>query len=79
MTSPAKMNEYNHAEEPARVLLERLRWRYVSRETLAADRGDALLTGQYGWVKHALRNFGRLKSHGVLPRPRYTKVRSIPR
>ncbi len=40
MTSPAKLNEFNHAEEPARQLLERLGWTYVPRETLAAERGD---------------------------------------
>ena len=39
MTSPSKLNEYNHAEEPARVLLERLGWTYVPREILAAERG----------------------------------------
>ena len=36
----AKLNEYNHAEEPARVLLERLGWTYVPREALAAERSD---------------------------------------
>ena len=49
MTTPAKLNEYNHAEEPARVLLERLGWTYVPRETLAAERGgerDVLLKGR---------------------------------
>ena len=40
MTSPAKLNEYHHAEEPARALLERLGWTYVPREALAAERGD---------------------------------------
>ena len=40
MTSTAKLNEYNHAEEPARRLLEQLGWTYVPRETLAAERGD---------------------------------------
>ena len=38
--SSAKLNEYNHAEEPARVLLERLGWTYVPREALAAERSD---------------------------------------
>ena len=37
---PNKLNEYNHAEEPARVLLEKLGWTYVPREALAAERGD---------------------------------------
>ena len=40
MTTPAKLNEYNHAEEPARLLLERSGWTYVPREALAAERGD---------------------------------------
>ena len=40
MTTPAKLNEFNHAEEPARRLLERLGWTYAPRETLAAERGD---------------------------------------
>ena len=39
MISPAKLNEYNHAETPARLLLERLGWTYVPREALAAERG----------------------------------------
>ena len=40
MTTPAKLNELNHAEEPARRLLEGLGWTYIPRETLAAERGD---------------------------------------
>ncbi len=40
MTPPAKLNEYNHAEEPARRLLERLGWTYAPREALEAERGD---------------------------------------
>ena len=40
MTSPAKLNEYNRAEEPARELLERLGWLYAPREALAAERAD---------------------------------------
>ena len=49
MTTPAKLNEYNHAEEPARLLLERLGWTYVPREALAAERGgerEVLLKGR---------------------------------
>ena len=38
--SSAKLNEYNHAEEPARLLLEQLGWTYVPRAALAAERGD---------------------------------------
>ena len=37
---PNRLNEYNHAEKPARVLLERLGWTYASREELARERGD---------------------------------------
>ena len=40
MVTPAKLNEYKHAEEPAHVLLERLGWTYVPREVLAAERSD---------------------------------------
>ena len=39
-SSNAKLNEYNHAEDPARLLLERLGWTYVPRDVLAAERGD---------------------------------------
>ena len=40
MTTPAKLNEFNHAEDPARRLLERLGWAYAPRDALAAERGD---------------------------------------
>ena len=40
MTNATKLNEFNHSENPARVLLERLGWAYVPRETLAAERGS---------------------------------------
>ena len=40
MTSPARLNEFNHGEEPARKLLERLGWMYVPREALSAERGE---------------------------------------
>ena len=49
MTSPAKLNEFNHAEEPARQLLERMGWAYVSREALVTERGgksEVLLKGR---------------------------------
>ncbi len=39
MTTPAKINELNPAENPARELLERLGYAYVPREVLAAERG----------------------------------------
>ena len=38
MTTPNKMNEFNHAEGPARLLLEQLGWTYVPAETLSAER-----------------------------------------
>ena len=40
MTTATKLNEYNHAEESARLLLERLGWTYVPRDALAAERDD---------------------------------------
>ncbi len=40
MTSPAKLNEYNHAERPALDLLEQLGWTCVPRDALAAELGD---------------------------------------
>ena len=49
MTTAAKLNEYSQAEEPARVLLERLGWVYVPREVLAAERSgerEVLLKGR---------------------------------
>ena len=49
MTTPAKLNEFNHAEEPAQQLLERLGWTYVSRESLEAERDnerEVLLKGR---------------------------------
>ncbi len=49
MTTPAKLNEYNHAENPARVLLGRLGWTYVHREVIAEERGgerEVLLKGR---------------------------------
>ena len=48
MTTPNKLNEFHHAEDPARQLLERLGWTYAPREALAADRGgerEVLLDG----------------------------------
>ena len=38
MTTPNKLNEFNHAEDPARRLLEQLGWTYVPAEQLAAER-----------------------------------------
>ena len=39
MLTPNKLNEFNHAEDPARQLLERLGWTYVPRESLTVERG----------------------------------------
>ena len=49
MTTPSHLNELSQAEEPARVLLERLGWTYVTREALAAERSgerEVLLKGR---------------------------------
>ncbi len=49
MTTPAKLNEFNHAEDPARRLLERLGWTYVPRDALAVERvseREVLLKGR---------------------------------
>ena len=54
MTSPSKLNEYNHAEEPARVLLERLGWTYIPRDVLAEERGDQRDVLLKGRLKAAL-------------------------
>ena len=54
MTSPSKLNEYNHAEEPARELLERLGWTYVPRDVLAPERGDQRDVLLKGRLKAAL-------------------------
>ena len=35
MTTPAKLNELNHTEEPARRLLEGLAWKCVTGEAMA--------------------------------------------
>ena len=65
MITPAKLNEFNHAEDPARRLLEQLGWTYVPRETLAAERGDdreALLKGR---LKAALLRPQRVDNRGA--------------
>ena len=40
MTSPSKLNEYNHAERPALNLLMQLGWTYIPRKTLALERDN---------------------------------------
>ena len=37
---PNRLNEFHHAEDPARQLLGRLGWTYVPRKALAAERSD---------------------------------------
>lgn len=54
MVVPAKLNEFNHAEDPARRLLERLAWTYVPRETLALERGNEREVLLKGRLKAAL-------------------------
>ena len=54
MTSPAKLNEYNHVEQPARLLLEQLGWKYVTREALAAERADEREVLLKGRLRRAL-------------------------
>ena len=49
MTDTDRLNELNHAENPARELLEQLGYAYVPREVLAGEREDergVLLTGR---------------------------------
>ena len=38
MTTPAKLNELNSAENPARELLDRIGYEYAPREALAVER-----------------------------------------
>ena len=40
MTTPIKLNEFNHAENPARRLLEGLGWTYVPADQLASERAS---------------------------------------
>ena len=53
MTTPSKLNEFHHAEEPALPLLERLRWTYVPRDRLAVERcgeREVVLKGGFGCI-----------------------------
>ena len=59
MTSPSRLNEYNHAEESARLLLERLGWTYVPRDVLAEERGDQRDVLLKGRLKAALRRLNQ--------------------
>ena len=54
MTFPAKLNELNLAENPARELLEGLGWSYVPREELAEERDDERDVLLYGRLTAAL-------------------------
>ena len=40
MTAPARINELNEAETPARELLEKLGYTYIPRQQLAKERID---------------------------------------
>ena len=40
MTTPSKLNEYTHAEDPACALLERVRRRYVLQVRREEESGD---------------------------------------
>ena len=53
-TSPSKLNELNHAETPARALLEQIGWTYLPREVLAQQRGDQRDVLLKGRLKKAL-------------------------
>ena len=54
MQSPINLNEYGQAEEPARVLLERLGWTYGPREALASERSGEREVLLKGWLRAAL-------------------------
>ena len=54
MSSPSKLNEYSHAEVPARLLLQRLGWTCVPRDVLAPERGDQRDVLLKGRLKAAL-------------------------
>ena len=54
MTTPSALNEFSQAEEPARVLLERLGWTYVPREALTAERSGEREVVLKGWLRAAL-------------------------
>ena len=53
-STPAKLNELNYAELPARTLLKQIGWTYVPREVLAEERGDQRDVILIGRLKKAL-------------------------
>ena len=67
MTTPSKFNELNQAEEPARILLERLGWTYVPREELAAERSSerGLDRPVVGQVAHGMDSEATPPSHSM--------------
>ena len=75
MTTPSKLNEFNHAEDPARRLLERLGWTCVPRETLAAERGDEREVLLKGRLKAALDAAQRMDDRGASV-PRHLRPRT---
>ena len=54
MMTTTHLNELNHAEEPARRLLENLGWTYVPRESLSQERGDEREVLLKGRLRRAL-------------------------
>ena len=49
-----KLSEFDHVEEPARLLLERLGWTYIPREALALEREDEREVLLRGRLRRAL-------------------------
>jgi len=54
LTTFSKLDELNHAENPARALLEKLGWTYVPREALGAERDDEREVLLKGRMRRAL-------------------------
>ena len=83
MTTPSKLNEFNHAEDPAWRLLERLGWTYAPRDALAAERGgerEMLLSGgcQRGcYNPGVLKPVRRPAYNGEMRRQNWVKRRSL--
>ena len=65
MVTASKLNEFNQAEAPARLLLERLGWTYVPREALAAERGDEREVLLKGRLRAALTAAQRVDDGGA--------------
>ena len=61
---PNKLNEFNHAEEPAWRLLERMGWTHLPRQGLAAERGDGREVLLKGRLKAALLRLNEWMTEG---------------